>query len=195
MLPASLPGGRRAPVKWPYIAALLCFGLRRLVLKRLPRKVPRRKRRRRTGPATLRRGHPRARRGCWRRRRAESRPSAPGSLRSPSRRGGRHCGSGFSRFGAPHLVGIRHRLVPGIGKFELLLVIVPGRDEFRRPLLHADALDFPPSGPAARTAEGWPGAGIRRCGSGDGGPFPAPSPHARARPAAPRRWRQPAPRR
>ena len=40
--------------------------------------------------------------------------------------------------GAPHLVGVRHRFVPGVRKAEVLLPAVPVRDEFRAPFLHAD---------------------------------------------------------
>ena len=41
-------------------------------------------------------------------------------------------------FGALDLVGVGHRLVPGLGELEGLLVVVMRRDEFGAPLLHAD---------------------------------------------------------
>ena len=44
--------------------------------------------------------------------------------------------------GPAHLVGVRHGLVPRVGKQELLLVFVPRRHEFGRALLDADGAHF-----------------------------------------------------
>jgi hypothetical protein len=55
---------------------------------------------------------------------------------------GRIADQDFVEFGAPHLVGKGHGLVPGIGKLvSLALRLMPGRDKLGAPLFHADGLD------------------------------------------------------
>ncbi len=48
----------------------------------------------------------------------------------------------FVELGARHLVGMWHRLVPGIGEVKNLLVVMPGRDKFRGQLFYADRAYF-----------------------------------------------------
>jgi hypothetical protein len=52
-----------------------------------------------------------------------------------------NCACCSRKRGAAYLVGHGHGFIHGIGEFEQLYVIMPGRDSFCALLVHADALD------------------------------------------------------
>ena len=79
----------------------------------------------------------------------------------------------FVEFGTPDLIGVRHRLVPGVGKIEHLARVVPRGDELRAGFLHPDGANLILDAQGDGKAAGWRAAAIRRCESADGVSFPA----------------------